>query len=125
MKPGSLSLLRPDVPQAAPAGQGRHPDALRSLRRVHLLGQLASVVTVVGLWPHVASPWQLLLWWLGVSIAQAVLARTTHPARLARTGTPIHDPLLRHYLLSAIAVVGGGAWGTLALVGPYEAGPQA
>ncbi|MDD2989032.1 MAG: sensor domain-containing diguanylate cyclase [Zoogloea sp.] len=127
MKPGSLSLLRTgtDVPHAASTGQGRHPDVLRSLRRAHLLGQLASVVTVVGLWPHIASPWQLLLWWLGASISQALLARTIHPTRLARSGTPIHDPFLRHYLLSAIAAVGGGAWGTLALVGPYEAGPQA
>lgn len=125
MKPGSLSFHRPDVPQAAPAGPGRHSAALRHLRRTHLLGQLAGIVTVVGLWPHVAAPWHLLLWWLGVSAAQILLVRLTHPARLARPGMPIHDPLLRHYLFSAIAVVGGGAWGTLALAGPYEAGPQA
>lgn len=125
MKPGSLSLLRPDVPQAAPAGPRRHSLALHHLRRVHLLGQLASIVTVVGLWSHMASPGLLLLWWLGLIAFQGLLIGLTHPARLAQPGTPIHDPLLRHYLLSAIAVLGGGAWGSLALVGPYEAGPQA
>ena len=125
MKLGSLSLFRLDAPQGTAAGMGEDPAPCRHAQRVHLLGQLAGIVTLFSLWPLLASPWQLLPWWLGVSGAQMLLTGLTCPGRLARHGSALHDPVLGYYLFSIIALIGGGAWGALALIGPYDAGPVA
>lgn len=123
MKSGSFPLFNQNAQTTADPGGA--VAAQSYARRIHMLGQLAGIVTLIALWPQVAVPWQLLVWWVGTGIAQLILAGLACRVQLTHPAMPIHDPLLRHYLFSAIAVIGGGAWGSLALVGPYEAGPVA
>ena len=123
MKSGSIPLFSHGTrPTADLGGTSSAPSFAR---RIHILGQLAGIVTLIGLWPQVDAPWLLLVWWVGTSAAQFLLAGLASRTQLTRPGTPIHDPLLRHYLFSAVSVIGGVAWGCLTLIGPYEAGPQA
>lgn len=123
MKSGSIPLFSHGTRPAADLGGTSSAPSFA--RRIHILGQLAGIVTLIGLWPQVDAPWLLLVWWVGTSAAQFLLAGLASRTPLTRPGTPIHDPLLRHYLFSAVSVIGGVAWGCLTLIGPYEAGPQA
>lgn len=86
-------------------------------------GQLAGIATVLALWPHVDQRGQLLAWWLGLSASQALLLGLERP--LEPTAGRADDAPLRSYFSSAGAIISGSAWGSLALVGPYHASPQA
>ena len=111
MKSGSFPLFNQNPQPAADAGGA--VAAQSYARRIHMLGQLAGIATLIALWPQVAAPWLLLVWWAGTGIAQLLLAGLACRVQLTHPAMPIHDPLLRHYLFSAIAVIGGMVSSTL------------
>jgi hypothetical protein len=91
-----------------------------------MLGQLASIVTLIGLWPQVDAPWLLLLWWVGDQRGAVPPRRPGQPDTTdTAPAPPSTTPCCATTSLSAVSVIGGVAWGCLTLIGPYEAGPQA
>jgi hypothetical protein len=66
----------------------------------------------------------LLAWWLGLTLSQLLMLGMSLPDAQA-SPQPRHDDVpLRSYFSSAGPIIGGAAWGALALVGPYDASPQ-
>jgi diguanylate cyclase (GGDEF)-like protein/PAS domain S-box-containing protein len=119
MKFGSLTLFRHNSPRASTDGSVS-PSTPRSLAyRIQVIGQLGSILTVIALWPHVALPLQLGVWWLGMTVAQLLLASLVRPIHSSKD--QLDELSLHQYLCSASAVIGGAAWGSLPLVGPYDA----
>lgn len=99
-------------------GRLRHP-------LLHLCAQFAAIVTLAALWPQLEQPLQLLAWWGGLTAGQTLLIGATFPHFASpRNTTEIGDPPLSRYFSPAGALIGGGAWGSLALLGPYHATPQ-
>jgi diguanylate cyclase (GGDEF)-like protein/PAS domain S-box-containing protein len=123
MKLGSLSLFGHDSPRSTTDGEGSASTPQSSAYRIQVIGQLSSILTVIALWPHVALPLQLAVWWLGMTVTQLLLASLVRPIRNSRE--QLDEFSLRQYLSSASAVIGGAAWGSLPLVGPYDASEPA
>lgn len=105
----------------------RHPiGGLLHQPLLHLSVQFAAMITLAALWPLLESPFPMLLWWIGLTIAQLVvfgasLRRFTQRRNTAESGP---SPVGR-YFSPAGALIGGGTWGALALIGPFHANPQA
>ncbi len=125
MKLGSLSLLRHDSPRPSHDGSLSASARRNHVCRLQVIGQLSSILTVIVLWPHVALPLQLGVWWLGMTAAQILLASLVRPSHGIDMGEQQDELSLRHYLSSASALISGAAWGSLSLVGPYDASAPA
>lgn len=124
MKLGTLSLLRQESPRNSSIGKGASVAWRSSRPWLHLGIQFASIVTVLALWPHMRSQASLLAWWLGLTASQMLLMGMSLSSA-APAPQPRHDDVpLRSYFSSAGLIIGGAAWGALALIGPYDASPQ-
>jgi diguanylate cyclase (GGDEF)-like protein/PAS domain S-box-containing protein len=125
MKLASPPLLRHDSLRSSTAACENALIPRTYAYRIQIIGQLICILTVIALWPHVALPLQLGVWWLGMTVAQMLLTSLVRPSRNHGTHDPLDELSLRHYLSSASAVIGGAAWGSLPLVGPYDAAAPA
>lgn len=124
MKLGTLALLRQESPRSPATGTGTSSTHRASLPLLHLGIQFAAIVTVLALWPHMGNQDPLLAWWLGLTLSQLLMLGMSLPDAQA-SPQPRHDDVpLRSYFSSAGPIIGGAAWGALALVGPYDASPQ-
>jgi diguanylate cyclase (GGDEF)-like protein/PAS domain S-box-containing protein len=123
MKLGSLSLFGHHSPRSSTDGKSSVSTPRSSAYRIQVIAQLCCILTIIALWPHVAMPMQLAVWWLGMTVAQLLLAGLVRPLLSSRAQRD--ELFLHHYLYSASAVIGGAAWGSLPLVGPYEANAAA
>lgn len=124
MKLGTFSLLSQESPRSSAAGTGTSATWRPSRPLLHLGIQFAAIVTVLALWPHMDNQSELLAWWLGLVASQMLMLGLSLPAASRSTAHRHDDVPLRSYFSSAGPIVGGAAWGALALIGPYDASPQ-
>lgn len=68
MKLGSIPLFCNGSPRSSIDGDGSAYTPQKRACRIQVAGQLGSILTVIALWPHMALPLQLGVWWLGMTV---------------------------------------------------------